>query len=232
MLRSFYTFVRVYVRFPSLSFFSFISSTSFQPTPRPFVPPRAIFILLYPNCVYTPRCTYKYNIEKTNGREHRPKEISLIFHNRASYPVHAVEGFLSSFFLLSFTRTRGFDDEEEEKRERKERRTAIESSYFPPPKTVCHFETSFQEFFFPLPPPVEMHLEHVAVSNVPRRFVFSFPSSIFSPSHPFPPSPLPPSNLSINLPPPSMFKKVGGGSRSRKRPQNGNEGRAIRGGGK
>lgn len=51
-------------------------------------------------------------------------------------------------------------------------------------------------------------------------------------SHPFPPSPLPPSNLSINLPPPSMFKKVGGGSRPRKRPQNGNEGRAIRGGGK
>lgn len=76
----------------------------------------------------------------------------------------------------------------------------------------------------------EMHLEHVAVSNVPRRFVFSFPSSIFS--HSFPPSPLPPSNLSINLPSPPMFKKVGGGSRSRKRPQNGNEGRAIRGGGK
>lgn len=176
MLRSFYTFVRVYVRFPSLSFFSFISSTSFQPTPRLFVPPRAIFILLYPNCVYTPRCTYKYNIEKTNGREHRPKEISLIFHNRASYPVHAVEGFLSSFFLLSFTRTRGFDDEEEEKRERKERRTAIESSYFPPPKTVCHFETSFQEFFFPLPSPLRnasrarRRIERAS----PIRFFFSF----------------------------------------------------------
>lgn len=122
MLRSFYTFVRVYVRFPSLSFFSFISSTSFQPTPRPFVPPRAIFILLYPNCVYTPRCTYKYNIEKTNGREHRPKEISLIFHNRASYlpSTRSKASFLLFFSLVSLEPEVSMMKKKKKEKERKE----------------------------------------------------------------------------------------------------------------
>lgn len=56
------TFVHVYVRFPSLPlpFLRLSQPFNLPLAPRPFVPLRTIFILLYLNCVYTPRCTYKY----------------------------------------------------------------------------------------------------------------------------------------------------------------------------
>lgn len=106
--------------------------------------------------------------------------------------------FFSFFFLVSVEPEVSM---KEKKKERKKgRKTAIESSYYAPSlpfKTVGHFETSFQEFplsSFPLPLPSSRNASrarrHIERASSIRFF---FPSSIFTPS-----SPLPPSNLSIN----------------------------------
>lgn len=136
------------------------------------------------------------------------------------------------FFFFSFSRTRGFDEGKEKRKKegKKNCHWKFLLRSLPPLQNGRPFRnvvSRVSSFFFPPPPPLP---PKCISSTSPYRTClldsFFFPSSIFTPS-----SPLPPSNLSINprLNPADVWKGRGG-SRPWKCPRNANEGRG--GGGK